>query len=243
MKDPARLRDQCEDPLERALLRAGTSYRTSPDTRIKTLAAVGLASSVAISAGTASPSVLIGLGWAKLAGVVAVAGAVTAVPVGYYAWHQRAEPAAAKVQAPVVPERPKAAPVRTPKSSAAEPIAPVLVDKKESRPKAKAARPSGSRQAPEAAPSSAADLSAELAALDAARAALSGGSPSSALSLLDAYSRAHPRGRLALEAEVLRIDALARSGLRQAAQERARAFLRQRPNSVLASRVRAHLED
>jgi outer membrane protein assembly factor BamD (BamD/ComL family) len=86
-------------------------------------------------------------------------------------------------------------------------------------------------------------LSAELAAVDGARSALATGNPVAALSKLDAYSKAYPRGRLALEAEVLRIDALARSGQTHAAQSRARAFLRQRPKSVLASRVRAHLED
>ena len=67
MKDPPRLQDECRSPLERALLRAGMSYRSSPQARIKTLAAFGFASSVAVTAGTASPAVLGGLTWAKLA--------------------------------------------------------------------------------------------------------------------------------------------------------------------------------
>jgi hypothetical protein len=56
--------------------------------------------------------------------------------------------------------------------------------------------------------------------------------------LLDAYDRSAPRGALRLEAEVLRIDALSRSGRLQQAQVRARAFLARYPNSALAARVR-----
>jgi hypothetical protein len=43
---------------------------------------------------------------------------------------------------------------------------------------------------------------------------------------------------LKLEAEVLRIDALARSGRLAQAQTRAASFLARHPNSVLAARVR-----
>jgi outer membrane protein assembly factor BamD (BamD/ComL family) len=88
---------------------------------------------------------------------------------------------------------------------------------------------------------SSADLSAELGAIDKARSALAGGDASGALSQLDAYSRTYPRGRLALEAEVLRIDALARSGQRDAARKRAELFVRRHPNSVLKARVQAYL--
>jgi len=82
-------------------------------------------------------------------------------------------------------------------------------------------------------------LAQELVALDTVRAALAGGDATGALSLLDTYGRAYPHGELALEAEVLRIDALARSGRADVARRRADAFLRRHPNSVLAARVRA----
>jgi outer membrane protein assembly factor BamD (BamD/ComL family) len=85
----------------------------------------------------------------------------------------------------------------------------------------------------------AAPLSAELSALDSARSSLVAGDPSAALSALDAYSRKFPHGRLNLEAEVLRIDALAKSGQTVAARQRASAFIRRHPDSVLATRVRA----
>ncbi|HEY4159038.1 MAG TPA: tetratricopeptide repeat protein, partial [Polyangiaceae bacterium] len=83
-------------------------------------------------------------------------------------------------------------------------------------------------------------LAAELSALDAARSALAGGDTTGALSDLDAYARNFPRGRLGLEAEVLRIDALAKSGQTAAARKRAEAFMKRHPDSVLASRVRAY---
>ena len=66
---------------------------------------------------------------------------------------------------------------------------------------------------------------------------------SGALVRLDAYGRAYPHGRLGLEAEVLRIDALDESGRRDAARARAEAFLQRHPHSVLAARVRTRLGD
>jgi RNA polymerase sigma-70 factor (ECF subfamily) len=81
-------------------------------------------------------------------------------------------------------------------------------------------------------------LRQELAQLDVARARLASGRADQALGLLDAYERSAPRGALRLEAEVLRIDALSRSGRMQQAQARARVFLARYPNSVLAARVR-----
>jgi outer membrane protein assembly factor BamD (BamD/ComL family) len=84
-------------------------------------------------------------------------------------------------------------------------------------------------------------LAAELGALDAARSTLASGDASGALAKLDDYSRAFPHGRLVLEAEVLRIDALAHAGQADQAKKRAESFLRRHPNSVLASRVRGYL--
>jgi hypothetical protein len=89
---------------------------------------------------------------------------------------------------------------------------------------------------------SASVLAAELGALDVVRARLSNGDATGALAKLDDYSRSYPRGRLVLEAEVLRIDALSRAGQRDQARRRAEAFLRRHPNSVLATRVRGYTD-
>jgi RNA polymerase sigma-70 factor, ECF subfamily len=96
---------------------------------------------------------------------------------------------------------------------------------------------STARLAPKPA-SSAEALQLELQRLDATRRRLAAGQADQALALLDAYERATPRGVLKLEAEVLRIDALARSGRLAQAQARAASFLARHPNSVLAARVR-----
>jgi outer membrane protein assembly factor BamD (BamD/ComL family) len=95
---------------------------------------------------------------------------------------------------------------------------------------------------PESKTSSASALAAELGALDAVRARLSSGDASGALAKLDEYARTYPRGRLVLEAEVLRIDALAKNGQHSAAKKRAESFLTRHPKSVLASRVRGYLD-
>jgi outer membrane protein assembly factor BamD (BamD/ComL family) len=80
-------------------------------------------------------------------------------------------------------------------------------------------------------------LRAELAALDAVRSTLASGDSAGALSFLDAYFHTFPRGRLRPEAEVLRINALAKDGRLDDARKYAQEFLRRRPNSVLAARV------
>jgi hypothetical protein len=70
------------------------------------------------------------------------------------------------------------------------------------------------------------------------RSRLAAGGAEQALALLEAYERATPRGALRLEAEVLRIDALSRSGRLAQAAQRAKLFLHRHPSSVLAARVR-----
>lgn len=89
--EPTRLREEQGEnssSLERALLRAGLSYQTSPHTRAKVLAGLGLAAgSSALLTGLAAASVsatAAKLTWTKLLLGVSLVGA-TAVPVGYYA--------------------------------------------------------------------------------------------------------------------------------------------------------------
>lgn len=218
--EPGRLLDEpgeMSSSLERSLLRAGRSSASSPHTRAKVLAGLGLAAgSTALLTGTAaasSVSTVAKLTWGKLLFGVSLVGAVTAVPVGYYALRQPA------------PE----ADVSSRRAIASTPIA---------------AEPSA--QAIPQAPSTTArmaTLTDELAAVDRARVALAGGDARRALDELDAYDRRFPTGRLQLEAEVMRIDALAKVGRKEAARLRAEAFLRRNPNSVLTTRVRAHVGD
>jgi len=204
--EPVRLRDEQGGlgSLEQALLRAGSSYRTTQQTRVKVLAGLGLAGSTLLG-GTAAASVSSAakLTWTKLLLGASLVG-VTAVPVGYYALHGADAPAKrAAVSASVVSDS----------------------------------------MAAQAAAAHDATLTAELGALDRARVSLANGQTRRAVDELDTYERGFPNGRLQIEAEVLRIDALARLGRRDAARQRADVFLRRHPNSVLATRVRALLVD
>lgn len=254
MTEPRRLLEESDSPLERALLNAGTSYPTSPETRAKTLAALGLAGAAALSSAaapaalsaagtaTASSSLVAKAGWSKFLVALSTMGALAGIPAGYLAWRGHHAPPPASVDrfagalsgpiARATPEPPAPAPVEEAAAEPSEAVAP-----------ARSVR-AGAARKPGATPSAeSAALQAELDALDAARSALSSGNAQGALSLLDTYTREHPRGRLRLEAEVLRIDALAKSGRSDAAAQRAQAFLRRHPNSVLASRVRRYVND
>jgi hypothetical protein len=148
---------------------------------------------------------------------VTLAGAIAAVPLGTMAWRRLHRAPTSEVTHSAGP------------TAAAPPAA-----------------SSAERGPPEASPPAApaADsLSGELAALDTARLRLAKGDAAGAQAALDQYGRAFPRGRLAMEAEVLRIDALARGGRTVAARNRAAAFLRNHPGSVLTPRVRQYLGD
>src|SRR5262245_65230164 len=95
--------------LERALLNAGSSYKSSPQTRAKVLAGLGLAAgSTALLTGSAAASVSASaakIPWTKLLLGMSVVGA-TAVPVGYYAMHRADTTAPAAVSAPVAAPAP-----------------------------------------------------------------------------------------------------------------------------------------
>lgn len=270
MTELRRLLEDTESDAERALLQAGRSYRGSRETRSKALAALGLAGSSAIvavtaasataatatamSATAASTSVgatgvassalgslvaLAGTSGAKMLIALSVAGAATAVPLGYWAMHRGSQPAA--IVQTVSERRPVSARVAV----GAEPIV-AASDEAPVPPLAGAPEPAVTAPAPRlraGARSAAVSLSQELAALDAARAMLARGNAEGALFLLDGYDRTCPRGKMASEAEILRIDALAKNGEGREARRRAEQFLKRHPTSVLAVRARTYLDD
>lgn len=84
-----------------------------------------------------------------------------------------------------------------------------------------------------------ATLTEEVAALDAARSALTAGDAKRALAQLDRYDSELRGTRLRTEALLLRSEALAADGRKAAAAELARDFLETYPNSTLADRARA----
>jgi outer membrane protein assembly factor BamD (BamD/ComL family) len=86
-------------------------------------------------------------------------------------------------------------------------------------------------------PKDALELDQEVAALDAAP-QLAARDPVGALKALDEYRRRFPRGDLAPEAAVLRIQALEGAGQHDAAERMARDFLAHDPDSPHAKKIR-----
>src|SRR5580692_11629483 len=230
--EPLRLSDESASALEHALLEAGRSYRSSGSARAKTLAALGVAGSATLLAGTAQAvpfATVAKVTLGKLLAALSIVGAAAAVPVGYFAW-QRHHPAPSRVATPVV--------------VAANPIEQTPPQMQPGvRAGAELSASHGLQSSSAHAARPPVTLAHELSSLDAARGLLARGDATGALARLDAYGRAYPRGRLGLEAEVLRIDALDESGRSDAARVRAEAFLQRHPHSVLASHVRTRLGD
>ncbi|HVV52016.1 MAG TPA: hypothetical protein VHO06_20275 [Polyangia bacterium] len=245
------MREEGASALERALLEAGSSYRSSPAARAKTLAALGVAGSATLLAGAAQAAplgTLAKLTWGKLLAAVSLAGAVAAVP-SYYAWqrHQAATRATAQRVAVARAADPEASPpwmqVRNGQQAQAtrRSVAGLDFHDLPASTGGDGVETRSTRSSPHAAAT--ATLARELSTLDAARGMLARGDAAGALARLDAYARRYPHGHLGLEAEVLRIDALDAGGRPEAAHARAEAFLQRHPHSVLAARVRAHLGD
>jgi hypothetical protein len=92
-------------------------------------------------------------------------------------------------------------------------------------------------------PANEATLADEVRMLEAARSEISRRRAGAAIEILDRYRRDFPDGRLALEADVLRIESLFRSGKASAAVGLADKFLAANPTSPLASRVRTMVRD
>jgi outer membrane protein assembly factor BamD (BamD/ComL family) len=85
-------------------------------------------------------------------------------------------------------------------------------------------------------------LEAELATVDAARRALNQNNAALALIELSRHAERFPRGKLQLEAQVLRVRALKLSGREAEARELGRQFIVQHPRSPLVPRVREIIE-
>ena len=85
----------------------------------------------------------------------------------------------------------------------------------------------------------ASSIDAELALLERAKESLDRRRPAAALATVAEYEQRHPHGVLAIEAQVIRIEALAQAGRMQEASSAAHAFLAAHPNTVQAARVRS----
>ncbi|HET9953687.1 MAG TPA: hypothetical protein VFQ61_04255 [Polyangiaceae bacterium] len=105
----------------------------------------------------------------------------------------------------------------------------------------KSARPAVSVEEPKAAATEASSLREESQLLLEARSSLRTGNASQALAILGRGRARFPRGPLMQEREALYVEALARSGQKQAAAQSAELFLRNYPKSPHAADVRRYL--
>jgi hypothetical protein len=273
VKEPRRLREESKSPIERVLLDTAASYRRPAATRAKTLAALGLAGSAALSAGAARgawATIAAKVGGAKALVAIAALGATVTVPAVYYGVRSRTAPALAtgtaspggarfsnvsapspvpsQATSPLPPSVAVPDPVDTSREAslhaANERVTTARGSRVAAANRARAPRNDPQPVATSAPPSaSASELTAEVTAIEAARARLAKGDAAASLALLDEYAAAFPEGHLRPEAMVLRIDALAKTGRSTEAKKIAQTFLQRYPKSVLAARVRGHLSD
>lgn len=230
MTDLKRLIDEVDSDLARALLRSGRAPSGNPARKKQVLTALG----VGLVIGTTNKLSLAALStWQKVmfVGGVACVGAGGAMTYTHFA----AQPDAVSVvtqqlEAPALGVA--AAPV-----AAADEVAAVAPVADVSPVVTPVATPSNARAA-EVRHVRESSVKAELGLLEQARSSLNGGSPSSALQALSRYNERYPRGSLRLEAEVLKVEALAASGRIAEAARLADRVLARNPKSVVAARLR-----
>jgi hypothetical protein len=255
---PKRLVDE-GDPFESALLRGARAYQPDPAARAHTLAALGLASGATVAVGATAAKG--GLGWllrtvtGKIVLSVIACGLIGGSVLVATHYARRSERAAvapassttiAIAERPVTPpSAPSAAPIASVTSDTTIATSPVVASASASASQvppplatARPTDPSASSSAP-----SKADLAGEAALLDRARTALGAGDPAAALAALDEHRRGFPRPMLGIEAQVLRIEALARQGNGAQAKSLGEAFLARNPDSPHAARVRSLIKD
>jgi hypothetical protein len=264
MTEPQRLKDKYAGGFEGALLRSARSDAPSSRARGRALVALGVGSAVAgvpaattAAAGTAGAKTLASVGLfaaVKWGGIGLAVGALTVggirqapklfrgpaetraavatnekIPVSVDHHENNAPRAETETQLvptieppPALPAAPEPAPRVT---AAADSRAVALPASKTALPLEAIAEP---------------HLAEEVAALDRARRFVAN-DPARALGLLDEYEQRFPKGDLAPEALVLRIEALVRAGERARAEILASSFLASHPRSPHAKRIRTIL--
>ncbi|HHH27557.1 MAG TPA: hypothetical protein ENK57_04290 [Polyangiaceae bacterium] len=264
MNDPRRmLEGAAADELEIELLRAGKSEEPSSRARERAMAAAGLTSAVAASSLAAAvateaslPPAAAKVGASAAGLVVKWVGLAALGGIGLWGAWKVAEPVpsfgvasaglsdsfAAAADRAVVDGSSAVAPAPDARDDDAQQNGEQDAQSQERAAESEAdeAPVEQSTPRPVAVAPRASGLVQEVEAIDRARAALKD-DPEAALVELEAYRRDFSGGILAQEAEVLRIESLARAGRAEQAQRAATAFLATHPDSPLASRVRAAL--
>jgi len=227
--------------LEAQLRRAGRDVTLSPSAQTRLLATLGIGAGVTAATEAAASTSFVGKLLASKGVVAASLVSMGAIGAGMYFTQRTQASDSVGDQAPVTRSA-EAAHAPPPVSDtsvvaregvadgaviAAQQAAPVSVDKPATQPRTSARKPAAD-----------AGLRDELALLEAVSRATKAGNGALALSQSLEYKRRFPRGKLALEAQVLHIEALALAGNRAEASRLAQSFLKRYPDSPVAARIR-----
>jgi hypothetical protein len=244
MNGPTRLLDSSSNPAARDLLRAGVAERPRSAARRSTALALGLsASAIAASTTTAAAATVVtasaatvalkSLAVGTLVGLALAGGAAVVSDV------TRARPAIVSAPKPSPEARaPELAPVVASESVPAPVANPSATPPRPSKRVVEVTAPTPSAPASASLPEGQ-SLSREIALIDGARRALIAGDVDGALAQLQDYDGRLRTGTLDREAQLLRIDALARAGQRGAARALAQRYLESYPSDPHAARLRA----
>lgn len=231
-----------DSELEAQLRRAGREVSLSPASQARLLAALGVSAGVTATGEAAASAGLLGKLLASK-GILAAASVVSAGAIGaglYFTQGYFAQGTDSMGERPPVSRPAAAVHAETPASDATEAEragadedavaiegAPAAGDKPAVQPRSTVRKPAAD-----------VGLRDELALVEAVSRATKAGNGALALSHSLEYKRRFPRGKLALEAQVLHIEALALAGNRSEASRLAQSFLRRYPDSPVAARIR-----
>jgi len=231
---------------ERSLWDSARDDRPPAASMGKTLRAVGVGSALATAAGVAQGAATGtsavaksggALGLLKWSGIVMLGGATAIGGAAAYRHSQSARPAAVQPPSANLPRAEAARRAQPPQAPLV--AAPDEIKAAPEPPTKSAVSPTQPLPAPARA-SLQPDIGQEIRSIDAARSALRRGDTAEALRALERYGAEHGKnGSLAMEATVLRIEALLRGGNRAEAMRLANSFLASHPKSPYAPRIRA----
>lgn len=250
-----RLLHESDSELEQQLLRAGREVELSSAAQARLLSVLGIGAGVTVASKAAASTGIL----SKLLGTKGGLVAASAVSVGvigagvYFAQSEFSgqRPPPAELEAPQVQLGARAPAADDVPAPSAEDVSGMqggvereAADEAQGSPGATEppSRAASRRAARAPAPATGDGLGEELALVEAASRASKSGNPRLALQRLGEYRSKFPRGKLALEAQVLRVEAMSQAGQREQAAQLAKGILKRYPNSPVVARIRRYAD-
>lgn len=242
MSEPRKWVDETEGDLRGRLFRSGAGDAPPEGARDRALAALGLASMTGAAAPLASgaPPASSSVGWSHARWAKWAMGGGVAGLLLFGLSHLRGKSVAStSASTAVVIDALPSPTVTNDLASPLPPAMPPAVSVNERDP-VQALPTTGTTRTALSRPVDADEgLAEELRMVDRARQLITAGDASAGLAALDEYRHRFPRGRLAPESLVLRVEALMARGDRAAAERVVAPFLQAHPQSPYAARLRA----